>query len=134
MMIENYDFGKACIQLNVILGNLPTEERNKIPKKILTEINKYKSNKYKFSYDYSKPLKEQELLPLTQQLLYYVYTNYLNNHNIQSYSNYDIFNNNDNNIKLTEKKETDISRSEKVQKKSFFKTLISKITNLFNKK
>ena len=75
--------GIACIQLNVILSNLPEEERVKIPKGVLEEINRYKSNKYVYHYDYSKTLLEQEMLPLTKELLYYIYTKYLSKNQIQ---------------------------------------------------
>lgn len=75
--IDKKDYAMACMQLNVILGNLDEEEREKIPRNILNEINKYKSNKYIYKYDFSKTLLEQEMLSLTKELLYYIYSKYL---------------------------------------------------------
>lgn len=74
---NNTDFAKAYIELNVILSNLPEYERHKIPERILNEIHKYKSNKFTYKYDYSKPLNEQEMLPLTRLMLCNIYKKYL---------------------------------------------------------
>ena len=71
--IDRKDYAIACMQLNVILSNLSEEDRTKIPHNILSEIKKYKSNKYVYKYDFSKPLLEQEMLPLTKELLYTKY-------------------------------------------------------------
>ena len=79
--IDRKDYAIACMQLNVILSNLSEEDRTKIPHNILSEIKKYKSNKYVYKYDFSKPLLEQEMLPLTKELLYYIYTKYLKTSN-----------------------------------------------------
>jgi len=76
--IDKKDFALACIELNVILSNLPESERNKIPEHILSKINRYRSNTYTYKYDYSKTLKNQEMLPLTRLLLFNIYNNYLN--------------------------------------------------------
>ena len=77
--IDKKDYAIACMQLNVILSNLPEKERNKIPDNILNEIKKYKSNKYVYKYDFSKTLLEQEMLFFTKELLYYIYTKYIKN-------------------------------------------------------
>lgn len=75
--IDNKDIGQACLELNVILSNLPENERKKIPERILNEINKYKSNKFTYKYDYSKSLNEQEMLSLTRLMLCNIYKKYL---------------------------------------------------------
>ena len=75
--IDKKNYAIACMQLNVILSNLSEKERSKIPYNILNEIRKYKSNKYVYKYDFSKTLLEQEMLSLTKELLYYIYTKYL---------------------------------------------------------
>jgi len=75
--IDKKEYAMACMQLNVILSNLSEEQRSKIPDNILDEIRKYKSNKYVYKYDFSKTLLEQEMLSLTKELLYYIYTKYL---------------------------------------------------------
>ena len=77
MEIDRKEYAVAFMQLNVILGNLSEEERKSIPSSILKEIKKYKSHTYKYKYDYSKPLVEQDMLPLTQYLLAYIYEKYL---------------------------------------------------------
>lgn len=82
--IDEKDFGIACIELNVILCNLPNNLRSKIPIKILNEIGRYKSNKYIYRYDYTKPLIEQKMKPLTQELLYYIYIKYLKIENLSN--------------------------------------------------
>ena len=76
--IDNKDFGQACLELNVILSNLPESERKKIPERILNEINKYRSNKYIYKYDYSKLLGEQEMLSLTKLMLCNIYKKNIN--------------------------------------------------------
>ena len=77
MKIDRIEYAVAFMQLNVILGNLSEEERKSIPSYILEEIKRYKSNTYKYKYDYSRPLVEQNMLPLTQYLLAYIYEKYL---------------------------------------------------------
>ena len=77
MEIDRKKYAVAFMQLNVILGNLSDEERQKIPSQFLKEIKKYKSNTYKYKYDYSKPLVEQDMLPLTRDLLAYIYAKFL---------------------------------------------------------
>ena len=73
----NYlNYPKELVQLKKLICQ-QQEERRKIPKNVLEEINRYKSNKYVYHYDYSKTLLEQEMLPLTKELLYYIYTKYL---------------------------------------------------------
>ena len=79
--IDKKDYAMACMQLNVILSNLSEKDRKKIPHNILSEIKKYKSNKYVYKYDFSKTLLEQEMLSLTKELLYYIYTRYLETSN-----------------------------------------------------
>lgn len=90
--IDKKDYAMACMQLNVILSNLPEKERRKIPDNILNEIKRYKSNKYVYKYDFNKTLLEQEMLSLTKELLYYIYTKYLvikeSNHEILMENNY----------------------------------------------
>ena len=76
--LNNKDFAQVYIELNVILSNLPEYERNKILERILNEINKYKSNKFTYKYDYSKSLNVQEMLPLTRLMLCNIYKKYLN--------------------------------------------------------
>ena len=75
--IDKKEYAMSCIQLNVILSNLSEKEKIRIPYNILNEINKYKSNKYIYKYDFSKTLLEQEMLPLTKELLNYIYTKYV---------------------------------------------------------
>ena len=77
MEIDKKEYAVAFMQLNIILGNLSEEERKSIPSNILKEIKKYKSHTYKYKYDYSKPLVEQDMLPLTQDLLAYIYEKYI---------------------------------------------------------
>ena len=83
--IDKKEYAMACMQLNVILSNLSEEQRRKMCTAsswtssfyFVDEIRKYKSNKYVYKYDFSKTLLEQEMLSLTKELLYYIYTKYL---------------------------------------------------------
>lgn len=136
-MIENYktEYAMSFIQLNIILNNLPDDDLQKIPNSFLNEIKKYKSNKYVYKYDYSKPLIEQDMLPMTQELLYYIYIKYLKNKNklesstlnIENNFNIkDLFNNRHN-------KKNDKCLNIIEPKENIWLKLLNKIKNIFKK-
>lgn len=99
----------ACMQLDTILNMLPDEEKNKIQADFLEEIKKYRIKGYRYNYDYSKDLKEQEMSDLTREVLYSIYLNYLCSNEKRNKLNtkMQLFMNNISNSKLENNKNSD---------------------------
>lgn len=70
-------YSKAYVQLYEIIKLLPEEDKNKIPSVIIENIIENKDNNYRFYFDTSKTLLEQDLMVETKALLVQLYAKYL---------------------------------------------------------
>lgn len=73
------ELSEAAVEFNCILKYSSKEIIKKIPIKFLDFINKIESKTYKFEYDQSKSLNEQNLKPETRGLIALVYQDYICN-------------------------------------------------------
>jgi leucyl aminopeptidase len=76
-MIKKENFAKAYKEIDVIIGHLNEEEKNKIPKEFIEMIESKMDKDYVFNYDATKSLDEQEVLRETLSILAYIYVNYI---------------------------------------------------------
>lgn len=68
---------KCLVELNEVLKRLDDDDLNKIPLEIIEAINSKKDKKYKWQYDDSKKLEEQDLNRKTIAMLSYLNMEYL---------------------------------------------------------
>ena len=80
-MIKKEDFAKAYKEIDVIIGHLNEEDKNKIPKDFIEMIEFKMDKNYVFNYDVTKDLSEQNLLRETLSILAYIYINYIGEYN-----------------------------------------------------
>lgn len=73
------ELSEAAVEFNCILEYTSDELKNKIPKKFLDFLKSIQSQTYKFKYDKTKKLNEQELKQRTKGLIALVYQDYLCN-------------------------------------------------------
>ena len=73
------EFNKRLTEVDEILSYLPDEDLLKIPNEIRTAIKENKDKEYKWKYDETKPLKEQNLNRDTISYLSYLNIQYLLN-------------------------------------------------------
>lgn len=73
------ELSEAAVEFNCILKYLSKDIIKKIPIEFLDFINKIESKTYKFEYDQSKSLNEQNLKPETRGLIALVYQDYICN-------------------------------------------------------
>ena len=73
------ELSEAAVEFKCILENSSKDIVEKIPIKFLDFINKIASKTYKFNYDKSKSLNEQNLKPETRGLIALVYQDYICN-------------------------------------------------------
>lgn len=73
------ELSEASVELNAILDNTSIELVNKIPKKFLQFMKENASITYKFEYDKTKTLEEQNIKPKTKGLIALIYKDYLCN-------------------------------------------------------
>lgn len=144
------ELSEAAVEFNCILKYTSEELKNKIPKKFLDFLRDIQSQSYKFKYDKTKKLNEQELKPKTRGLIALVYQDYLCNEadkkeyiqksekffnevkqlQRETYNPKDIFKNKE--IKFEQNTANTNAIIE--YKESIFKKIINKIKNIFNKK
>lgn len=67
---------RAFTEVQEIINYFPKEIKNKIPTDFLDFIDENANDKYKFRFDDSKSLEEQNLLPDTEAILIMIYRNY----------------------------------------------------------
>ena len=70
-------YKKAYTELNDILKRLDKKQIEKIPKSFINNISKNMDNDYKFEFDISKGIFEQNLMVETEALLVEIYERYL---------------------------------------------------------
>lgn len=71
--------GHRLKEVSEILKYFPVAELEKIPKEIITYINKNKDNKYQYEYDTSKKIYEQKINTDTIAILLYICKEYIYN-------------------------------------------------------
>ncbi len=78
------ELSEAAVEFNCILEYTSEELRNKIPQKFLYFLKSIQSQTYKFEYDKTKKLNEQDLKSQTRGLIALVYQDYICNENEKS--------------------------------------------------
>lgn len=73
------ELSETAAELNAILDNTSIEVVKKIPKKFLRFMKENASITYKFEYDKTKTLEEQNIKPKTKGLIALIYKDYLCN-------------------------------------------------------
>jgi hypothetical protein len=144
------ELSEAAVEFNCILENSSKTIIEKIPSKFLEFIRNIESKTYRFSYDKSKCLKEQNLKPETRGLIALVYEKYICNDDErreyikqcktvmieqerlkrEKYNPNDLFNKEDKNAIQKSKKEVQIEVS---KKENFLQKMIQKVKKLFKK-
>lgn len=71
------ELSEAAVEFNCILDNLSQDVLNKIPIKFIDFMKNIASTTYKFEYDITKKLNEQNLKPETRGLISLVYSDYI---------------------------------------------------------
>ena len=75
------ELSEAAVEFNCILEYTSEELKNKIPQKFLDFLKNIQSQTYKFEYDKTKKLNEQNLKSKTRGLIALVYQDYICNEN-----------------------------------------------------
>ena len=70
-------YKKAYTQLNEIIKNLSKSETERIPIELIKSVEANMDMEYKWEYDNSKTLLEQDLMPETKALIVEIYERYL---------------------------------------------------------
>lgn len=73
------EYTKRLVEVDEILNHLSIIEYLKIPNKVLEGIKQNKDKNYKWKYDETKPLNEQDISKDTVAILAYICTDYLLN-------------------------------------------------------
>lgn len=144
------ELSEAAVEFNSILEYTSEDLKNKIPKKFLDFLQSIQSETYKFEYDKTKKLDEQNLKPKTRGLIALVYQDYICNetekeeyiqksqkiiqqieeNKREKYNPNDIFKDK----KIDNDKDTTNTVEIAEYKKSIIKKIINKIKNIFTKK
>ena len=144
------ELSEAAVEFNSILEYTSEDLKNKIPKKFLEFLQSIQSETYKFEYDKTKKLDEQNLKPKTRGLIALVYQDYICNetekeeyiqksqkiiqqieeNKREKYNPNDIFKDK----KIDNDKDTTNTVEIAEYKKSIIKKIINKIKNIFTKK
>ena len=74
---KNIKYKKAYVELNEILKYLSNEQRDKISSNFINNISNNMDKHYKFTFDESKGIFEQNLMVETEALLVEIYERYL---------------------------------------------------------
>lgn len=75
-MTKENEMSNTFSELNEIFKYLETDILEKIPKNLRDNINQYKNNDYKFKYDTTKELQDQNISTETKNLLAAIYIIY----------------------------------------------------------
>lgn len=75
----NQELSEAAVEFLAVLDNSDEEIVNKIPRSFLKFLQNVKSSTYKFEYDSTKRLMDQNIKPKTRGLIALVYQNYICN-------------------------------------------------------
>lgn len=77
MQTKNARYKKAYTELNEIIKELSKVELEKIPSELIRSIETNIDKEYKWKYDKSKALLDQDLMPETKALIVEIYEKYL---------------------------------------------------------
>ena len=75
-MEEKVLVGRVSTELIEIINNLDDETLKRIPKEEIKQFESAKDNNYKFKYDHSKELKDQNIMEDTKDLFTFIYLKY----------------------------------------------------------
>lgn len=75
----NQELSEAAVEFLAVVDNSDEEIVNKIPRGFLKFLQNIKSSTYKFEYDNTKKLMDQNIKPKTRGLIALVYQNYICN-------------------------------------------------------
>ena len=142
--IEDY---MVYVELKEILRYTDKNIVNKIPQRALDKINSVNSDGYKFTYDISKDLNEQDILQKTKELLSGLYIKYCCNETTAkrltekcklndeiAYKQYEIkWDKNDKQKKIEDALENDSVTDLVVQKQGIFAKILNKIKSIFKR-
>ena len=140
-------YKKAYTELNEIFKTLDKEQKDKIPKVFINNISNNMDKDYKFEFDSSKGIFEQDLMTETEALLVEIYERYLapseEKEMWQKYDryclnkieeekrincNYDIFKKNEN----INKEISIINSPVEVKKEKFYEKIINFLKKIFH--
>ena len=134
------EYNKRLVEVDEILKHLSKSDYNKIPEEIKEAIEKNKDKEYKWKYDNTKKLKEQNVPDDTIAILSYINMEYLADENQkikiqeilrrESLRFYDEKYNPDN---LFKKKSNNVTVPIQYPKEGFIKKLLNKIKCFFAK-
>lgn len=74
-------YKKALKELNELINSLSEQEKSNIPKEYIDNIQRNMDLDYKFKYDYSKTLSQQQFLDETKALIVDLYIKYISKEN-----------------------------------------------------
>lgn len=136
------EMDRAVLEMQVILKLIPQNLYLKIPKNMINAIYSYSNDNYKFEYDFSKDLSEQNLSNKTRDFIAFLDYNYWadditkkeleeawaqnTKEKNMKYSYENLFNN-------TTKVEKSSKEILVIEKESIFKKIINKIISIFKK-
>lgn len=75
--MESIEYSNALYQISVILKYLSPNLRTRIPKRIISYIEYNKSKSYNWKLNKALPLTNQDLLPMTKEILTGLYKEYI---------------------------------------------------------
>lgn len=137
--------GEAIVEFKSILEHCPIEVQSKIPNRFMDELNNLESKTYKFNYDESKRIEDQNIKPETKGLIGLVYRDYicddkeeynnkykiyLNNKEVEKREKYNPDNLFNNNIDLRREYIYDKNLPVKKKKIGFFRKLFNIIKSI----
>ena len=149
--MEDIIYSNSLYQINEILKYISPNLKARIPKKYITYFEINKSNDYNWNIDKTVPLEKQDLLPITKEILTFLYRDYicddiertrldktLNENEIkyqnelrEKYNPDNIFKDRKNNAKT--KQIENENTSIVTYKESFFSKIINKIKLIFHR-
>lgn len=149
---KSIQYKKAYVELNEILKYLSNEQRDKISANFINNISSNMDRDYKFTFDESKGIFEQNLMAETEALLVEIYERYLapseEKEMWQKYDkyclnkieeekrtncNYDIFKKNESSSLENDIQKNNIIFPVKYEEKSIIKRIFNYIKNMFKR-
>lgn len=144
-----YNYRKALTEIDVIFNRFENEIKNKIPNSFRNFVKEKKDENYKFEYDDSKELKDQNISKETKALLSIIYRNYfcskeekerleledqielkrIEDEIREKYNPDNLFKNNIQKEKIQEENKEELQLVE--VKESIFKRIINKLKEIF---
>ena len=152
-MIKKENYSKAYTEILKIIEYLPDSEYQKIPQKLIEELNENSDKEYIFDIQSEEDFEKKELLKETEYIIYVLYRNYLSDeeereqliqlekkaHNDSEenkrmkYNPDDIFKNKDKKVNDSNEKISNVVAMTQYNE-SLFKKLWSKILSLLKNK